>query len=269
MPPQQVRSVRNYVSTLEKIVSRAAIYPRDANKVAFDSMALQSISKGFALARSVLLLIEKGFPDEAYGLSRSLVELCAGLRYITVDPDPNEKEKRTREFIYYDETEQNYWLIQSRLYLSDPVLLHEIESSQLAKDLDAKKLDPKAAYRHWSRYDRGFIPQVMKLDHPLDGATNPLRQRNMAYASDYHGTSAYVHCSQRGLNNYFHDPAWTYRVDKRRSTRVDDTAQKALFIVCEYLHQILCYAFFGLNVDRPQVISRLFAKVIAQFVTET
>jgi Family of unknown function (DUF5677) len=264
MPSQHVRSVRNYVSKLEKIVSGAEIYPRNANRVAFDSMALQTISKGFALARAVLLLIEKGFPDEAYGLSRSLVELCAGLRYITAIPD--KQEERTKEFVYFDETEQNYWLGQVRAHISDPALLQEIESSQLAKELDAKKLDPKDAFRHWSSYERGFIPQVMKLDHPLDGTTNPLRQRNMAYAADYHGTSAYVHCSQRGLNNYFHDPAWVYGVDKRRSTRVDDTAPKAMFIVCEYLHSIMCYAFFGLNLDRPLEIGKLFGKVIVQFV---
>ncbi len=262
MPSQQVRSVRNYVSKLEKIVSRAAIYPRNANKVAFDSMALQSISKGFALARAILLLIERGFPDEAYGLSRSLVECNVGLRYITAVPD--EQEKRTREFIYYDETEQNYWLGQARQHLSDPTQRQEIESSSLAKELDAKQLDPKDAFRHWSS-DRAFVRETMLRDHPLDGTTNPLRQRNMAYAVDYHAPSAYVHCSQRGLNNYFHDPAWVYAVEKRRSTLVNDTAPKALFIACQYLHSILCYAFLGLNLDRPPEIDKLFAKMIARF----
>jgi len=261
--PLQVRLVRNYVSKLEKIVSKAEIYPRDANKVAVDSMALQTISKGFALARAILLLIEKGFPDEAYGLSRSLVECCVGLRYITVEPD--KQEERTKEFIHYDETEQNYWLGQVRKHLSDPVLRQEIDSSQLAKSLDAKKLDPNDAFRHWSSH-RAFVRETMLRDHPLDGTTNTLQRRNMAYAVDYHGTSAYVHCSQRGLNNYFHDPAWVYAVDKRRSTSVDDTAPKALYIICEYLHLILCYAFFGLNLDRLPEIGKLFAKVIAQVV---
>ena len=68
------------------------------------------------------------------------------------------------------------------------------------------------------------------------------------------------------FNNYFHDPAWAYTVDKRRSTNVDDTAPKALYIICEYLHSIVCYSFFGLNVDRPPEMGSHFAEVIAQFV---
>jgi|ERR1019366_1177695 hypothetical protein len=263
MASQQVRSVRNYVSKLEKIVSNTEIYPRDANKIAFDSMALQTISKGFALARAALLLIENDFPDEAYGLSRSLVECSVGLRYITAAPE--KQEPRTKEFIYYDETERNYWLVQARTYLSDPALLQEIESSRLARELDAKQLDPKDAFRHWSSH-RAFIWEAMTQDHPLDGTTNTPQQRKMAFAVDYHAPSQYVHCSQRGLDNYFHDPAWVYSAEKRRGTIVDNTAPKALFIICEYLHSILCYAFFGLNLDRPPEIGKLFAKVIAQFV---
>jgi hypothetical protein len=90
MLAKHVRSVRNYVSKVEKIVSKTEIYPRDANKLAFDSMALQTLSKGFALARAVLLLIENDSPDEAYGLSRSLVECSVGLRYITATTEKQE-----------------------------------------------------------------------------------------------------------------------------------------------------------------------------------
>src|SRR5229473_6200437 len=127
--PSQVRLVRNYVAKLEKVVSDVELFPRDANRVAFDSMALQTISKGFGLGRAALLLIDEGFPDEAYGLSRSLVECAVGLRYITADPA--KQEERTKEFIYYDQTERNYWLDQARQHLSDPALRQEIESSQI------------------------------------------------------------------------------------------------------------------------------------------
>jgi hypothetical protein len=115
--PSQVSLVRAYVAKLEKIVFALEFFPRDANKVLIDSMALQTISKSFALTRAALLLIERGFPDEAYGLSRSLVECNVGLRYITADPD--QQEVRTKDFMYFDQTEQNYWLDQARQHLSD------------------------------------------------------------------------------------------------------------------------------------------------------
>jgi hypothetical protein len=260
----QVRLTRNYVSRLQKIISGLEFIPRNVHRFPFDSMATQSMSKAFALAKAILLLIDRGFPDEAYGLSRSLVECSVGLRYITADPE--KLEERTREFVYYDQIEQNYWLDQSRRHLSDPALRQEIESSQLAKELDARHLNPKDAYRHWSTH-RAFIWEAMTLDHLLDGTTNTPQQRKQAYAVDYHAPSQYVHCSQRGLNNYFHDPARVYAVSEGRTMVADETAPKALFIVCMYLHLTVCYALFGLNVDRPKKVDKLFSKAIAPFVS--
>jgi hypothetical protein len=60
--PSQLRIVRSYVSKLEKIVSKAAIYPRDANKVAFDSMALQSISQGVCVGEGGLASYRERIP---------------------------------------------------------------------------------------------------------------------------------------------------------------------------------------------------------------
>jgi Family of unknown function (DUF5677) len=180
------RCPRNYASKLERIVSGLELFPRNANKVAFDSMVLQAISKAFALARAALLLFDRGFPDEAYGLSRSLVECSVGLRYITAEPD--DQERRTREFIRFDETEQNYWLDQARQHLSDPVRLQEIEFSHLAQELDAKHLDPKDAFRHWSSH-RAFIWDVMRQPHPLDPPNITPQQSKMAFAVDYHAPS--------------------------------------------------------------------------------
>lgn len=257
----QVRLVRSYVAKLEQVISGMQLYPRNIKTVAFDSMALQCISKAFALARASLLLIEKGFPDEAYGLSRSLVECAVGLRYITADPAS--QEARTKEFISYDETERNYWLAQARLCITDPIALQKIQSSRIAQELDAKQLNPKDAFRHWSSH-RAFIWDAMTGVHPLDGPTNTEQHRKAAFAVDYHASSQYVHCSQRGLDNHFHDPAWVYIVGSQRGPKVDNTAPKTLYILCQYLHETLCYALFGIKVDRPKAINDLFSKVIAR-----
>ena len=237
--------------------------PRNVQRYPFDSIATESLSKAFALAKAILLLIENGFPDEAYGLSRSLVECSLALRYITAVPD--DVENRTRKFVYFDQIEQRYWLEQSRQHLSDPAILQEIESSQLAKELDAKQLNPNDALRHWSSH-RAFVWAATTLDHPLDNTTNMPQHRKEAYAVDYHAPSHYVHCSQRGLNNYFHEPGSAYGVSKGRTMVADDTAPKALFIVCRYLHEIVCYALFGLNLDRPQQVNELFSTTLLQLV---
>lgn len=210
-------------------------------------------------------LIESGYSDEAYGLARSLVECSLGLRFITAVPD--KVEQRTRDFVYFDQMEQRYWLEQSRQHLSDPVLVQEIEASRLAKELDSKQLNPKDALRHWSSR-RAFVWEATTLDHPLDSTTNMPHHRKAGYAVDHHAPSQYVHCSQRGLNNYFHEPGTIYAVSNGRTMVVDDTAPKALFIICRYLHETVCYALFGLNLDRPKIVDTLFSKVLSEFVAE-
>jgi len=47
----------------------------------------------------------------------------------------------------------------------------------------------------------------------------------------------------------------------------DNTAPKALFIVCMHLYLTVCYALFGLNLDRPKKVDKLFSKAIAPFVS--
>ena len=221
------------------------------------------MAKSLGLAKAALLLIEKGFPDEAFDLSRTLVECSVGLRYMTADAD--KQEERTNEFMDFGETDRNYWLHQARKYLSGSSL-KTIESSRQARELDAKKLNPMRALRHWSSLRGAFIWEAMtKFDHPLDGTTNTQKQREADYAVDYHAPSQYVHCSERGFNSYGDDPIWIHDASDRLRVRVpEDTAQKTLYILCQYLHATVCYAFFGLNVDRPQQINKLYSRVIAQ-----
>lgn len=50
------------------------IMPRDPYKFPFDIVGLASVSKVFALAKACLNLLRSDLPDEAFGLSRSIVE---------------------------------------------------------------------------------------------------------------------------------------------------------------------------------------------------
>lgn len=257
---ESFQHVVNYLSQTESVISSLKIFPRNIETSAFDSIALEFISKGFALAKAITLLIENGFPDEAYGLSRSLVECSAALRYLTSEPD--RKDKRALEFISFSETEQRYWLEQARQHLSDPKMLKEIEDYAAKQQLDTRRPKPLAALGHWSDFGSSFVWKVVQINHPLDGPTFSLDHRKIAWAVDYHGTSQYVHCSDRGIMNYFHDPARIYMGPQHGNVR-DNTLPKALFIACVYLHEILCYSLFGLNTDRPTELNELFSMVIA------
>jgi hypothetical protein len=80
--------------------------PRETHP--FDYIAAEFLSKCFALSRAALLLIESGFPDEAFGMIRTLVECAANLRYITAVKD--EQDARVQSFIDYARQERGIWL---------------------------------------------------------------------------------------------------------------------------------------------------------------
>jgi hypothetical protein len=78
-------------------------------------------------------LFDVQYFDEAYGISRSLVECAATLRYLTLDLD---KERRgRRSYLDYFKPEKMYWLHQARSYGTDPQRLKDIEQYASKKKL--------------------------------------------------------------------------------------------------------------------------------------
>jgi len=256
----QIDKLGSYCDRLKDAIDAIAIYPRTPLHDAFDRVALQSVSKAFGLVRSCLVLLSSGFPDEAYGSSRSLVECSANLRYLT--QDRSLRDERTQAFINFNNAEKRYWLEEARTHVSDLVALAEVE--RYAEETRIKQLEPDArlAKGHWT-HGRGFMGMVTNLDHPLDASTNPLKLRKAAYSIDYHEPSAYVHCSQWALDNYCPAAGIPYTVCPS-SQGYHNTAQKTLFILTTYLHATVVYAIYGLGYDGPPIINELFSERIAE-----
>src|SRR5260370_980190 len=118
--------------------------------------------------------------------------------------------------------------------------------------------DTKSARRHWSGLS-GFIWDVMTIDHPLDGPVT-LKHKKISYAVDYSHTSAYVHCSLPGLDNYYAEEMIPFYISRSSSFR--ETSKSTLFIILTYVHSAIAYALFGLGIDRPNKVDLLFQETL-------
>lgn len=255
---KQINLIRQYISDVGAVVNGLEIIPRDKFTYAFDSIALEVLSKSFALAEACLILLDAGSPDEAYGLSRSLVECAINLRYLT--QDLAKLDERTDAFKNHELAEKRYWLHYAlEQSVGKP---EEQDIKDYAKQLGITP-DTKAATLPWSGV-RGFVWQVMAGDHPLDGPAP--KAKVPAYAVDYHQTSSYVHCSQPALDNYFPKEGAPFSISPS-SGDYDQPSQKVLFIAVVYLHSSICYALYGLGVDRPAGIGTLFQEVLSKMDT--
>jgi hypothetical protein len=254
----QIALIRQYIAEVETEVNTLKIFPRDKFRYAFDSIALEIVSKSFALAKACICLLDSGFPDEAYGLVRSLVECALSLRYLT--QDRSHLDKRTDDFIKHELAEKQYWLFYALEQFSGKP--QEQELKEYARELGIEP-DKKLATRHWSGIRRGYAWEMISGDHELDGAAATEQHKSVTYAIDYHQTSSYVHCSQPSLNNYFPKEGTPYKV-MPSSGDYGHSSQPVLFITLIYLHSAICYALYGLSVDRPKSINQLFQQTLGK-----
>jgi hypothetical protein len=250
----ELRKIRAYVNHAERATNALGIIPRVPQKFPFDIVGLATLSKAFALAKACLKLLASDCPDEAYGLSRSLVECATNLRYLT--SDLSERDRRTHDFVKFALADKAFWYH------------HALESAKTPKEKAelrayAKQMgivdNPKLARQHWSGGGSGFVWTTTLLNHPLDGAAT-VDFRKKAHAVDYYQTSAFVHCSLPAIDNYFVDDGVPFRV--LTASGHHETFQSTLFIVLAYIHQSIGYVLYGANTNRPARLDSLFQRTL-------
>ena len=251
----EIRKVSRFVRVAEAEINAMGICPRKASRDLFDTVGLATVSKAFALSKACLKLLSSDLPDEAFGLSRSIVECANNLRYLTADP--NAQNVRTRNFVEHYKADKAFWAHYALdLFSGRP------EEKEIREYLQQQAItsDTKPARRHWSG-SSGFIWDVMTIDHPLDGPVTT-KHKKISYAADYFQTSSFVHCSLPPIDNYAVDEATPFQVSV--SSGLHETSQSTLFIVFLYLHSAIAYALFGMNLDRPPKLDALFQKTLSQ-----
>src|SRR5207245_4034589 len=92
---QQKRQIKQIIQTTQTYMDRQNYFAR--GNVFLDKVILAFVSKSLMVIRSVVCLVEAGFPEEAFGLTRTLVEIALNLRYIT-NRSPEQRAKRFVRF---------------------------------------------------------------------------------------------------------------------------------------------------------------------------
>jgi hypothetical protein len=246
----EIQKIRAYVKNAEREIGRLGIVPRTAYKFPFDIVALATLSKAFAITRACLKLLASDCPDEAYGLSRSLVECATNLRYLTVVP--MQRDKRSHDFVKFALADKAFWYHHALEAAKSPKERAKLRT--YAKQVGVAD-NPKLARQHWSGLGGGVVWSTTLLDHDLDGAATA-DFRKKAYAVDYYLTSAFVHCSLVAIDNYFIEDGVPFRLST--SSGHHETFQSTLFIILVHIHEAVGYVLYGLNTDRPARVDSIF-----------
>src|SRR5215472_7033626 len=191
----EVDHVRRFVAYAKHHVNKTRYYP-PLNGYRY-MVALALYSKCFTVAEATMALLDTGFDDEAFGMTRTLTDIYITLRYIA-NQDTEERSKLYYNFVAKDVAEwqpvvKDFW-------------------PQLVQRLDPRLLPAAPAYRSPHRWS-GKSAKDMALEpdtHELDAATGKPAVHDFDYRVIYRWTSHYVHPTIVALRNHLvtpgHDP---------------------------------------------------------------
>jgi hypothetical protein len=255
----EVNSVRSYMQGLQEDIAGLKVCPRIFARYPFDHIGLALVSKAFSISSALLVLLEAGFADEAFGLSRSLMECALTLRFLT--QDESKLNQRTVDYARFEIKDKQYWMHYALQHAAGEPMEQKIRDR--AKQFDLTE-DAKGVQKHWSGKD-GFAWKIHLDDHPLDNTTSTEMVKKSTYAVEYHGTSSYVHCYSPAVNNFLPPEQMSFAVQESTG-EWHNSSQVTLIILTSYLHSCVAYALFGMNLERTQKMNDLFSDTLASLL---
>jgi hypothetical protein len=251
------RELNRVIAKIHSFFNRERYHPR--GHVFLDKVVLAHVSKSINVAKSVMALIDAGFPEEAFGLSRTLVEIALNLRYIT----NRYSERRAKRFVDYvakwkmevvRRTLKHYHTAEDKASKTP-----QYSKTQLRKMMVDYKIFVKLARKFPSNSSWTTTPghktkggAWMMANEPdkhefLDG--KPIKAE-FDYDWIYFWTSQYIHATVVSMESHAVLPLEAFRVSIAPH-RGAHTAGLAAFNTGAYLKKILIMSFRAIGHPFP------------------
>jgi hypothetical protein len=227
--------------------------------VFIDQVVLAHVSKSLKVAEAVMSLVDAGFADEAFGLSRTMVEIALNLRFIT----NRYSERRAKRFADY--------IARWKLELERRTLKHMYKKDEKGNDVRDKQgrkipLYTKQQLRTMMKHYRSYAQVARKYPNRTSWTQTKNRKASgggawmMAYEPDTHEfiegspfkwefdydwiyfwTSQYVHATAISVDAHAVWRGEPFCI--KGSQKTQPTAGLAIFNAGIYLWKILVMAF--------------------------
>jgi Family of unknown function (DUF5677) len=200
---------------------------------------LALLSKILTTGRAVCILVNAGFGCEAFGLSRTMLEIFLTVRYISND----KTEERAAEYADYVAKATEHVLNVAAKRCPDKAL----------PKLDRKFTEMAKKYRSphtWSSQGGHVKTMAMEPDaYEVDASGNPIKQ-DFDYEHIYSQTSHYVHATIISLMGHGVNAGERFRV-RANVVQDADKRNQALFNVLVFISKSFICAFRGLHDEQP------------------
>jgi len=213
----ELEHIRAFLNYAKKAVNDARYFPPAYGYQYLVALALYS--KCLTVAEATLVLLEAGFGDEAFGMTRTLVDVFLTLRYIA-NKDTDERAQRYAHFAaksgaVWAEVVKEYWP-------------HKVQTVPERMSRVAATFPNPHSWSGKAVKDMALEPDTVEVD-----ANGQPVVHDVAYRIIYRWTSRYVHPTVDALKNHLvqagHD---NFTV---RSMNAQDMSHMAAFNVACYV----------------------------------
>jgi hypothetical protein len=251
-----IQTVKALIDKAQHALEAKAFYHRET--LHLDIVLLVLISKAIRVSQATCTLVEAGFCEEAFGLSRTLVDIFLTIRYIS-NKDSLDRAEKFVKFWSKDYTE---WIKLIGKYYSKTSFTpppHHEEMIQLAQGYPSP--------HKWT----GLGDQTRQMaaepsafeSSPTGGPVTAL----FDYEAIFKWTSHFVHptVAAGALDSHWVELGNPFTVHSNRNYG-EKFGPLALFNVVTFLAKIFLCGFRGLKSEMPQELSEEWDKLIRSFV---
>lgn len=224
-PHAGIEHVRRFVAYAKFCVNSECYYP--PLRAYRYMVALALYSKCLTVAEATMVLVQAGFSDEAFGMTRTLVDVFITLRYIS-NKDPEDRAQRYWRFLAKD--------IEAWNNVIKDFWPHNVQT------ISPRTLSTAATYPHPHRWS-GKSVREMALEpdtYEVNPATGEPVVHDFAYKVVYRWTSHYVHPTIGALENHVVQAGRDNFVIN--SGHLRDMRNIAVYnIACYVVHTMICF----------------------------
>jgi hypothetical protein len=237
----KVSEVLPAIKALEEYLNDLAIIP--SISYVGTAVLLALLSRTLTVARAICRLVESGFPAEAFGLTRTLVDLYLTVHYIA----NRDTEKRAKTYVeYFAKVHAEWGEINAKYYpgrkLIEPAF-HE-EAMKVAE-----KFKSKHAWTGIGGQTRMMAFEEDAVDIGDDG--KPFKSE-FDYEVIYFWTSHFVHGTVIALDGHEMEPCKVFRV--RGGKPKQYFGDTALFNVLAFVVRAFVCALRAMREEQPRIL---------------
>jgi Family of unknown function (DUF5677) len=240
------RQVLAQINRLERHINKLEIIP--ATQVYRSKIILALFSKTLTVGRAICLLVQQGFPAEAFGMSRTLVDIFFCVRYMS----NKDTEARVTTYVEYAARVHQEWGNIIAKYFPNkkvtPPPSHS-ETMEIAKKFTSK--------HQWTGH--GGQAKLMALEEDTfekDEKGEPSKSE-FDYEVHYFWTSQYVHVTIIALEGHTSEPKAVFRVGAGRSVE-QGLALHALTNTLAFISKIFISGCRVMHEEQPEVLQDIF-----------